>query len=144
MYIKNKTVEDFTNYFLRGEIYNEDGQFGIDPSGTSHVELNYSGILTRLIQEAGRWCRRYASDLFIDWRSIDKKLEDGTLESGTYLFGFREDGVDHTEFVLSRYNRNHGSCKEYRAIWRLDITVDDSTESSYMRRVHMKLFEVDR
>lgn len=143
MYNKNKTIDDFTNRFLRGDIFDEEGRFGIDPYGTSHVEINCSSILTRLIQEAGRWCRRYASDLFIDWRSIDRGLENGTLESGTHLFGFREDGVDHTEFVLSRYDRNHGICNEYRSIWRLDITIEDA-EPSYMRRVRMKLYEVDR
>lgn len=27
--------------------------------------INYSSILSKLIQEAGRWCEHYASDLFI-------------------------------------------------------------------------------
>lgn len=143
MCTKNKTIDDFTNCVLRGEVYDEEGRFGIGPCGTSHVEVNYSSILTRLIQEAGRWCRRYASDLFIYWRSIDRGLENGTLESSTHLFGFREDGVDHTEFVLSRYDRNHGICNEYRAIWRLDIIVEDS-EPSFLRHAHMKLYEVNR
>lgn len=41
-------------------------------------EINYSSILTKLIQEAGRWCEHYASDLFITWKhNIDKKLDDG-------------------------------------------------------------------
>ena len=31
-------------------------------------EINYSSILTKLIQEAGRWTERYASDLFLGWR----------------------------------------------------------------------------
>ena len=36
-------------------------------------EINYSSILTRLIQEAGRWCEYYASDLFVQQKySIPK------------------------------------------------------------------------
>ena len=31
-------------------------------------EINTSFILTRLIQEAGRWCESFASDLFVQWK----------------------------------------------------------------------------
>ena len=34
-------------------------------------DINYSSILTLLIKEAAK-CKRYSSDLFIDWRSIDQ------------------------------------------------------------------------
>ena len=37
-------------------------------------EINYSSILTKLIQEAGRWTERYASDLFLGWKEIDEIL----------------------------------------------------------------------
>ena len=74
-------------------------------------EINTSSILTRLIQEAGRWCEYYASDLFVQWKyKIDQKLDNGTLYTDTFVFAFRDSGVDHEEFfsereeMESRYN----------------------------------------
>lgn len=39
-------------------------------------DINYSSILTKLIQECGRLCEFYASDLFITWNSIVQKLKE--------------------------------------------------------------------
>lgn len=106
--------------------------------------INYSGILTKLIQEAGRWCRRYASDLFIDWGVIDRQIKDRTIQSGSYLFGFREDGVDDKLYIFHRYDADK-YCQTYRAIWRLDIVVDDAAyPSSDMVAVSLDLYEVGR
>ena len=66
--------------------------------GNRRYEINESSILTKLIQEAGRWCENYASDLFIQWKyRIDSKIEDGTIETTREIFAFRENGVDHKE-----------------------------------------------
>ena len=101
-------------------------------------DINYSSILTKLIQECGRLCESYASDLFIDWYGIIRKLKERTMETSTYLFGIREDGVDHNTFVLSRYNNNGFQAKhEYRKIYRLDIIVDGDT-------IRMELYEIDK
>ena len=84
--------------------------------------INYSSILTRLIQEAGRWCEYYASDLFILWKyNIDKKLDDGTMDTEQFVFGFREDGVDHKEW----YELHKKDVGRYRAVWFLDVTVNN-------------------
>ena len=59
-------------------------------------ELNYSDILTRLIQDAGRYCDNYASDLFIIWKyCVEEKLLSANLESYTVTFGFYDTGVEH-------------------------------------------------
>lgn len=79
--------------------------------------INTSSILTRLIQEAGRWCEYYASDLFIQWKyNIEDKLDNGTLENGTEVFAFRQSGVDGA----SRYDETN----YYRAVWFLDIETE--------------------
>ena len=52
-------------------------------------DINYSSILTKLIQECGRLCEAWASDLFITWNSIEQKLKEKTMETSTYLFGIR-------------------------------------------------------
>jgi len=107
-------------------------------------DINYSSLLTKLIQEAGRWCRSFASDLFISWEPIHRKLLDGSIESGTYLFGFREHGVDHDTYIKSRYENEamYGSaCHEYRAIWRLDISI---AETDCRDKLRMDLYEIRR
>ena len=91
----------------------------------------------KLIQECGRLCDSYASDLFIEWDSIVQKLKDKTMETSTYLFGIREMGVDHNEFILSRYENNgHFAMHEYRKIYRLNVIVDDDL-------IRMELYEIE-
>lgn len=128
---KEYTVDDFNTPVFYGE--------PMEISAQNCTNLNYSSILTKLIQEAGRWCRRYASDLFVDWHSLANDIDNGTLDSRTMLFGFREDGVDGNTFICSRYTQDRMISRyDYRALWRLDITVDDD---GY---VNMKLQEVQR
>ena len=100
-------------------------------------EINYSSILTKLIQECGRLCESYASDLFITWNRIVRNLEEKTLETSVELFGIREMGVDHNEFVLMRYNNYANARYEYRKINRLNIIVNDDL-------IRMELYEVNK
>lgn len=100
-------------------------------------DINYSSILTKLIQECGRLCESYASDLFITWNSIVQKLKDKTMETSTHLFGIREMGVDHNEFVLMRYNNYTHARHEYRKIYRLNIIIDDDL-------IRMELYEIQK
>lgn len=92
----------------------------------ARFEINDSSILTRLIQEAGRYCERFASDLFIDWTAVQETIEAMTDDGHEiFLFGFRRDGVDHNAFILSRAENQgyYGSLEHnYRSLWRLDIT----------------------
>ena len=84
-------------------------------------EINYSSILTRLIQEAGRWCESYASDLFVQWKyKIDQKLDNGTLYTDTFVFAFRDSGVDSEEWYENHKNEHN----YYRAVWFLDVLTD--------------------
>ena len=85
-------------------------------------EINYSSILTRLIQEAGRWCESYASDLFVQWKYvIDQKLDNGTLYTDTFVFAFRDSGVDFKEWYENHKNEHN----YYRAVWYLDVLTDE-------------------
>lgn len=109
-------------------------------TGERTVGINCSSILTRLIQEAGRICESYASDLFIDWRSIVEALEDGAIGAGSYLFGFRDSGVDEAKSVLYWYNETSHGREHYSAIWRLDIDVE--LVAPGRERIGMKLYRV--
>ena len=126
--MKEYTINDFNQPAIDAE--------KIVAEGRTYNEINYSSILTKLIQECGRLCERYASDLFIDWQSIEDKLKDGTMETSVYLFGIREDGVDHAEFILSRYNNDSYARYEYRKIYRLDVVVKGDTT------IRMRLKEI--
>ena len=104
-----------------------------------NIEINYSTLLTRLIQEAGRYCESYASDLFISWQSVLERLSDfERLEDHSTLFGFRESGVDTNRSVL--YYDERESLYVYRSIWRLDIEVERSGND--YKDVTMTLYRV--
>lgn len=104
--------------------------------------VNLSSILTVLIQEAGRWCRSYASDLFIYWEALTERMKDGSLETGSMLFGFRELGVDNAKSIFHHYTQSpYVAAHEYRSIWRLDIVVSEC-EMGY--KAHFTLYPVNR
>lgn len=109
-----KELTDIVNGTIR-----ESGVYSVSEH---KFNINTSSILTRLIQEAGRWCNSYASDLFILWNyGVDKLLENGTMESTNLVFAFREHGVDSEV----GYNHNKETYHYYRAVWFLDIDVAD-------------------
>lgn len=117
---KTYTLDDFR---MNTYAYKPIEADGYRSSYRNVFEINDSSILTRLIQEAGRYCERFASDLFLDWESVQEFLnaaEPG--DSKTYLFGFRQDGVDHDNFIFSRYASSGDLARyNYRSLWRLDI-----------------------
>lgn len=89
-------------------------------------DINYSSILTKLIQEAGRWCEHYASDLFVLWKhNIEDKLENGTLETGQFVFAMYGNGINNKE-QYEYHNKNYEQDYHYyRAIWFLDVETND-------------------
>ena len=133
MFKKEYTIDNLkVNDSLNEMKYEADGRWSVYEN---KFNVNYSGILTKLIQEAGRWCEDYASDLFIDWISLEEKLHNRDFEGRTYVFGFRRYGVDHLEYILSRLN-NGESEESYRSIWRLDVEVSDDEVTMKLGRVH--------
>ena len=89
---------------------------------TNMWNVNYSDILTRLIQEAGKHCKYYASDLFIDWATICKKLENPECEDEAFVFGFVENGIDNKEIVEEQMNENGAfMLRYYKSVWLLTI-----------------------
>ena len=133
---KEYTIFDFkvNDYAYSRDIVTASGYVS---SYSGAYEINTSGILSRLIQEAGRFCESFASDLFIDWKEIEKKIDCNDALFLTYLFGFRQNGVDHNSFILSRYNGGGYAFpeKEYRSMWRLDIKADGNSITMTLGRV---------
>lgn len=105
-----------------------------------HVEIGTSAIFTRLIQEAGRWCESYASDLLVDIESIKSVLghpptewktirpnatesDDGTI-AVEFRLGFRQNGVDHAEWIDTNLKDDCRKYHYYRSIWKIEIAAN--------------------
>lgn len=144
MKTQERTYEDFT-IMCDAIPITTNGYIRVKSDGTTEIDINTSSVLTKLIQEAGRWCKSYASDLFVIWNDLASKIEDGSLQSGIRLFGFRESGVDGSAFILSRYQSAVIAKYEYRSIWRLDIRfIKDAASSGNVQIIEMNLYEVNR
>ena len=96
---------------------------------------NFSSEWSRLINEAGRWCESYASDILIDFESIKaylERLKNGEESEGReFWFGFRQMGVDGLSFIQSRTEREYAS-HVYRAIWRWRFIVEERRYGLYV------------
>lgn len=136
--MKEYTINDFKFDSVTEKSHGSWEQSRKDPDRGIFV-INYSSILTRLIQAAGRVCKRYASDLFIDWKSIDASLRDKSYSGGRYLFGFRENGVDHAEYVLGRINGSGmGHYKsEIKELYMLEVKVGRDERYPDETGIHM-------
>lgn len=63
--------------------------------------INLSSIATKLIQDAGRFCERFASDLLIDWKDIEKLVQTAAEpDDSIIVVALRRHGVDHTEYFM--------------------------------------------
>lgn len=90
-------------------------------------EVNYSDILSQLIKSAGRYCERYASDLFIDWNVVVKELENGAPMDKSYIFAFRDSGVDHKEYYENRKaSPEIFGEPNYHEVWELKVKSTDN------------------
>ena len=98
-------------------------------------DCNFSTEWSRLINEAGRWCESYASDILYDYDAINDYLNELTsgkeMESKEFWFGFRQSGVDGLGFIRSRTEREYAS-HVYRAVWRWSFTVEEREYGPYI------------
>lgn len=101
-----------------------------DTYGQSN-DINMSSIYSKLINEAGRWCTSYASDLLYDIKAIDDYIKTPTLtdtpKSHVFAIGFRESGVDGNDFVISR----------------LEDTMDHISNFCYPEKIYRQLYAVE-
>lgn len=84
----------------------------------------YDSVLSRLIQEAGRFCDWHSSQLFDDWEKIRELVKNPDYRGDKYPFGFYNYGVDTGDKVLdslSCYGRFY-----YRSVWLLGIDVREN------------------
>lgn len=131
---KEYTIDSFKFSNINKNIC-ADGDFKSSATWNGYFwDINYSSILSKLIVETGRLVEHYASDLFISWKSIEKNLANPDYKGGKYLFGLRENGVDHNSFVIARFN-NYGVYASqfggiYRKLYMLEIKINENGDIS--------------
>lgn len=88
-----------------------------DSDGT--FSINLSSPLTLLIQTAGRYCERYASDLFYDWETITKLIKTPPKDGDNvlFVFGFRKNGVDD-EICVKRSSNTYRKILAARLVYK--------------------------
>ena len=120
-------------------INNNPYSYGVSAEG--RYNINYSDILTFLIQKAGTICKHYASDLFITWKSVMKELDHSEIEKNKFLFGFREMGVDHNTWVLNRYNNYGSDEREIKEMYLVTLETETLVENGRIlgKYITMKL-----
>lgn len=103
------------------ETITNDGYIGANGS----AEINMSNIFTELINAAGTYCERYASDLLYEINSIEEAMQN--RENYLAYIGIRLNGVDGINFIKSRINRS--SCNYepncYLRLYKFTIVFDD-------------------
>lgn len=78
---------------------------------------NISSVMTKMVQLAGRFCERYASDIYYDIRSLMHHIED--KETYDVVLDFRESGVNTHEVKLDIAREAGESIYQ---TWRLTYT----------------------
>lgn len=73
------------------------------PNNEYYYDGNISDIISKLIQDCGRFTERYNSDLFITLQSMHKELEHRKQpidKPMVYIYAMRESGVDSNSFMV--------------------------------------------
>lgn len=96
-------------------------------------DISYAEILTQLIQSCGRYCIKYASDLFIDWQRVVKLLEKGEDINEFFIFAIRDYGVDHKEWYEEKMENPEMYNETYHEVWQLYIKGDVESRDITMK-----------
>lgn len=104
-----KTVDD-----------NEIVAIGVKKPCNEKYDINLSSILTKLIQDAGRFCDQFASDLIIEWDIIRNAINDDS-KNHVFAIGIRANGVDGNGYIVS-HMLNDWSPHYYRRIYGVVVT----------------------
>lgn len=106
----------------------------------SKYNINLNSILTKLIQDTGRFCERFASDLIIDWDAIRNAVNESEFDelphTQVFAIGIRENGVDDNSYVVSRM-KGSWNPETYRRIYGVAVQ-HDCKDSEMTVRVELR------
>lgn len=128
---KRSYAEAISAAFEKTEQATHEESYRLIANSDGKPSYNISSMLTTLVQETGRFTERYASDIIISANSLMKSLDEPFEHDGDiFLFGMRENGVDHYEFVLCNmdtYAHDSGKFENYyRKIYAIRLDIVDS------------------
>lgn len=135
--INSLSSEDLEEIFTKADpnlfsIYEKGVKSGYDVDYEYSICL--SNIFSRLIQDAGRFCDRFASDVLFAIDAI-KKMADDVHANEILLVGIRDGSVDMTSFIAENLL---GKCWQpyyYRRIYGVKISHTPDDVSVEMRDV---------
>lgn len=106
------------------------------PNNEYYYDGNISNIISKLIQDCGRFTERYNSDLFITLQSMHKELEHRKQpidKPMVYIYAMRESGVDSNSFMVCRLNeyKDNPAALEgyYRRIYAVYLIPEQEIQS---------------
>lgn len=121
-------------------VMNEDAYIKSDGASGANI----SSIVSLLVQEAGRYAERFASDVVISINSMNEALEDAFgCDGRLFVFGIRRDGVDHLEFVASKMKSSYGNSGYFEEYYRKIYAVRTSIRGDEgMRKLYIEMKEI--
>lgn len=135
--INSISSEDLEEIFTKAD----PNLFSIYEKGTkSSYDVDYeysiclSNIFSRLIQDAGRFCDRCASDVLFAIDAIKKTVDD-VHANEILLVGIRDGGVDTTGFIAEKLLGNCWQPYYYRRIYGIKISHTPDDVSVEMRNI---------
>ena len=133
MYLSDHVSEEFFRELF--DQLGEDGKEAIgEKSESGSYEINWTGIISTLIVEAGKSCKHFASDVFYDLLRIEEHLKQGEISEDFHLFGFREAGVDHGGYIVIKLkNPSVYGCNIYDSIWGLKLEISGTSIKIILR-----------
>lgn len=99
---------------------------------------NWSSVVSKMVELAGRYCERFASDIYYDINTFVRSI-DNKIDYDRYLF-FRESGVtalSHDNIMaiegtdyLQAWHLTYKAETEQQELTRVSIIFSDSTSAS--------------
>lgn len=136
--IMNNIIQEITE---NSQIIIEDATVSLfKPAANYETVINVSAIASILIENAGRWCKHYASDVIISWDEVREKLSKhvktlDVLETDIITFAFRQSGVDSNHYLLNRIEDGTNISLHYSEIFAvhiMDVINDDNIKTVYV------------
>ena len=98
--------------------------------------INYNSIFSTLLKEAAK-CKQYNADIIIDLVILLEDIVNSLKENcpiKTRYFGFRECGVDHKAFIVSRLENVLSPNELYFAMYKLQVELKDNNITMILYR----------
>lgn len=104
---------------------------------TNSNNINLSSIETILIQNAGRFCEFYASDVLYDIQAMHEFTKDvKTNDEQIFIFAMRNSGIDGCSFLTSRIEDTTSRTDFYKLIhdyYRKILAVKITKKDGYIK-----------